>query len=67
MSRYTKRCNETKIISFLIKENELLEKHNKNRDKVSNSIKKGLDNERVYNKNCHNIEYQKKVHFTFFY
>ena len=35
-----KKINETKYISFLIKDDELLEKYNKIWDKVSNSIKK---------------------------
>ena len=37
---YKKKINETKYISFLIKDDELLEKYNKIWDKVSNSIKK---------------------------
>ena len=37
------------IFFFYIKNDELLEKYNKIWDKVSNSIKKGLDNEPVYN------------------
>ena len=36
-------------MSFLIKDNELLEKYNKIWDKVSNRIKKGFDIEPVYN------------------
>ena len=35
---YGKKINETKYISFLIKDDELLEKYNKIWDKVSNSI-----------------------------
>ena len=36
-------------MSFLIKDNELLEKYNKIWDKVSNRIKKGFGIESVYN------------------
>ena len=42
--------NETKYISFLIKNDKLLEKFKKNWDKVSNAIKKGYDSEPIYNK-----------------
>ena len=43
MSAYRKRFDETKYVSFLIKDNELLEKYNEIWDKVSNIIKKGFD------------------------
>ena len=36
-------------MSFLIKDDELLEKENEIREKVKNSIKKELDGEDVYN------------------
>ena len=36
-------------MSFLIKENELLEKYNEIWEKVKNSIKKEFDSELVYN------------------
>ena len=36
-------------MSFLMKDAELLEKYNKIWNKVSNSIRKGFDNEPVYN------------------
>ena len=48
MSRYTKTFDETKYMSFLIKDDELLKKYNKIWDKVSNSIK-GFDSEQAYN------------------
>ena len=41
--------DETKCMSFLIKNDELLEKYNEIWEKVSNSIKKGLYSEPVYN------------------
>ena len=36
-------------MTFLMKNNGLLEKYNEMWDKVSNTIKKGLDSESVYN------------------
>ena len=50
MSAYRRNFDETKYISFLIKDDELLEKHNEIWKKVKNSIKKEFDNELVYNK-----------------
>ena len=50
MSAYRRNFNETKYISFLIRDDELLEKHNEIWKKVKNSIKKEFDNELVYNK-----------------
>ena len=38
-------------MSFLIKDDELLEKNHKIWNKVSNGIKKGCDSEPVYNEN----------------
>ena len=49
MVGYRKSFNKTKYMSFLIKDDESLEKHNKTLNKVSNSTKKGSDSERVYN------------------
>ena len=39
---------ETKYMTFLIKNDELLKKYNKIWDKVSNFMKKGFDSEPVY-------------------
>ena len=50
MSEYRRNFNETKYMSFLMKDNELLEKY-KIWDKISNTIKKGFNREPVYNKN----------------
>ena len=51
MSGYVEISDETKYMSFLIKNNKLLEKYNEICDKVSNIIKKkGFDSEPVYNK-----------------
>ena len=43
ISGYLKSFNETKQMSFLIKDDELLKKYNKTQDKYSNSIKKRFD------------------------
>ena len=51
MTGYAKRFDETKYMTFLIKNNELLKKYNKIWDKVSNGIKKGFDSEPLYNEN----------------
>ena len=43
MSAYRKRFDETKYMSFLIKDNKLLEKYSEIWDKVNNIIKKGFE------------------------
>ena len=48
MSAYRKDFNETKYISFLIKDHELLKKYNGVWKKVKNTIKKEFDIEPVY-------------------
>ena len=50
MTAYRKDFDETKQISFLIKDNELLEKWNEIWDKVSYATRKELDSNLVYNK-----------------
>ena len=50
MVTYRRDLHETKYISFLIKDNELLEKYNEISKKVIKSIKKEFDSEPVYNK-----------------
>ena len=42
MNAYRRDLDETKYISFLIKDDELLEKYNKIWEKVENIIKKNL-------------------------
>ena len=42
MSRYVHSFDESKYISFLIKDHELIEKYGNILDKVSNNIKKDL-------------------------
>ena len=49
MSAYTKDFDETKQISFSIKDDELLEKYNKILEKVKNQPQKRIDSEPVYN------------------
>ena len=49
MCAYRRGFDETKYISFLIKDDELLEKENEIWEKVKNSIKKGFYIEPVYN------------------
>ena len=49
MSAYRRDFAETKHISFLIKDDELIEKDNEIWKKVKNSIKKEFDSEPVYN------------------
>ena len=49
MSRYRKDFDETKYMYFLIKDDELLEKHNQIWEKVKNTIKEKFDSKPVYN------------------
>ena len=49
MSACRKDFDETKYISFSIKNNELLKKYNEIWKKVQNSIKNEFDSEHVYN------------------
>ena len=51
MSAYRKDFDETKYVSFLIKDDKLLEKCYGIQEKVSNAIKKEFDSNPVYNKN----------------
>ena len=51
MAAYRKDFDETKFMSFLIKDDELLEKYNEIWEKVTDGLKKGLDSEPVYNRN----------------
>ena len=51
MSAYRREFEETKMYVFLIKEDELLEKHNEIWEKVRNSIKKEFNSDPVYSEN----------------
>ena len=80
---HIEKTDETKHISFLIKDNELLERYNEIWEKVKNSLKKEFDCEPVdnekyvkakiksYNGKINTIftiiKYQKKVLSLFFY
>ena len=47
MSAYRRDFDETKYLSFLIKDDELLAKYNEIWEKVNNSLKKEFDSEPV--------------------
>ena len=49
MNAYRRDFDKTKYMSFLIEDNELLEKYNEVCDKVSDIIKNGFDSDHVYN------------------
>ena len=51
MSACRRDFDETKYMSFLIKDDELLEKYNGIWEKVENSIKNEFDSEPVYDEN----------------
>ena len=51
MSLCRRDFDKTKYMSFLKKNEELLETYNEIWDKVSNTIKKGFDSEPIYNQN----------------
>ena len=48
MGAYRRGFNETKYVSFLIKDDELLEKYNEVWEKVKKSLEKEFDSELVY-------------------
>ena len=62
MSAYRRDFDETKYMSFLTKNDELLEKYNEIWDKVSNTIKKGFDSEPLCNINF----YEGKISTNFY-
>ena len=51
MSSYRKDFDETTYISFLIKDDELLEKCNEIWEKVKDGLKREFNSKPVYNKN----------------
>ena len=68
MSAYRKDFDETKQISFLIKDDKLLEKYNEIIEKVSKNIKKEFDTKPVYEGKYLKIEikpYNKKISIKF--
>ena len=68
MSAYRKDFNETKYTSFLIKNDELLEKYNEIWEKGSNSNKKAFYSKPVYNKRylkTRTKSYEEKINTKF--
>ena len=68
MCTYKRDFDETKYMSLLIKDNQLLEKYDEIWDKVSNVIKKGFDSEHVYNEKYLKTEiksYETRVSINF--
>ena len=49
MNAYRRDFDETEYMSFLIKDDELLEKYNEIWEKLKNIIQKEFDSEPVYN------------------
>ena len=68
-NEYIKRdFDKSECMSFLIKDEKLLEKHNKIWKKVSNSIKKEFDSKPVYNRKYLKIivkSYNRKINTNF--
>ena len=56
MSAYRKDFDETKYMSFLIKDDELLEKYNEIWKKIKNNLKKEFDSELEYNEKFHDCQ-----------
>ena len=66
MSTYSQNFDETKQKFLLVKVNELLVKYNRIWSKVSNSMKKGLNRESVYNKEYLKLKsHEQKISTTF--
>ena len=53
ISAYRRSFDETKFMSFLIENDDLLEKYNEIWNKFNNTIKKGFDIAPVYNEKKH--------------
>ena len=69
MRVYRKAFDENKYMSFLIKDDELLEKYNEIWKKLKNIIKKEFDSEPVYNEKyvkgkikLHNVKIKTNFH-----
>ena len=68
MSAYRKDFDETNYVSFLIKDEKLLEKYNEIWEKTKISIKKEFDSEPVYNEKCLKAKmksYNRKINTNF--
>ena len=69
MSAYRKKIVETKYMSFLMKDNKLLEKYNEIWGKVSKVIKKRFVSEPVYNEKYLKTKiksYERKININFY-
>ena len=69
MSAFRRHFDETKYISSLIKDDELLEKYSEIWEKVENGLKKELDNEPVYNEKYLKAKiksYNEKINTNFY-
>ena len=69
MSAYRRDFDETKYMSLLIKNDELLKKYNDIQEKVSKSIRKKLDSEPVYDEKYLETKiklYQGKINTNFY-
>ena len=69
MSAYRKYFDKTKYISFLIKDDKLLEKYNEIWEKIKNSLKKEFDSKPVYNEKylkAKTKSYNGKINTTFY-
>ena len=68
MSVYRRDFDETKFMSFLVKDDEFLEKYNEICTKVSNSIKNTFNSEPLYNEKCLKTKiksYKKKINTNY--
>ena len=68
MSVYRRDFDETKFMSFLVKDHGFLEKYNEIWTKVSNSIKNTFNSEPVYNEKYLNTKlksYKKKINTNY--
>ena len=70
MNAYRRDLDQTKHMSFLVKDDKLLEKYNGIWEKVSQSIREELDSEPVYNEKYLKTKiksYQEKININFHY
>ena len=68
MAAYRRDFDKIKYLSFLIKDNKLLEKYNEIQDKVSKFVEKIFDSEHIYNGNYLKTKiksYERKINTIF--
>ena len=66
MNKYRKDFDETKYVTFFIKDDKSLEKYNEIWDKVKNSLKKEFNNKPIYNEKYLKIKsYNGKINTNF--